>query len=149
MRALVLAFIAVAVLTTTTRACHFDMFVYVNGEQVYVVPGSGTSGRVVYSSMYYCKITDRVARGEVMFAILTANNSIERSNPVIYGARVRSQANGQSFPVGVTPSLLYAGDCGWTANFRVPTDPNWDFNEIVVSTASGAAKCPIPIGARQ
>src|SRR5437899_1389593 len=106
-RGVLLGVIGAALCVASSRACSFELFVYpYNGTTAaLVVPGSNLGGRVVWSDRYGDYITDRVVRGERLFAILRPSTALEVSNPVILRANVHSYGNGQTFGIAATPTL--------------------------------------------
>jgi hypothetical protein len=144
-----LAAIGLAALTQTAQACHIELHVLAWGRDARVIPGSNTGGRVVWSSVYGCYITDQVTRGETMYAMLYPSTTLETTSPAIAWANVKTDRLNRSFSVATTPTLTYAsGSFGWTGNFTVPTDVNWDDNFLQICSSSGLFRKRLPIGSR-
>ena len=126
-------------LASTAQAASIRMEVFTQGKWVLVVPGSGTGGRVQWDPGRRCYITDRAARGELLFVTKSASTAAERANPVIYWSDLQSSGGG--FPL--SGGCMTATDC-----FQVPLNPAWDNNYIRICTVPGLFRERIPVGSR-
>ena len=138
-----LALTGLALLATTSQAASIDLFVYLHGDDMaLVVPGSKTGGRFVYSHYYGGYITDRVQRGEKVWAYLTPTTTAEMKNPVI--KRFWRTSDADSKDIGCYSAKLPM--CSY--DFTIPTNPFCDHNSLHLTTASGTFTMGVPVGTR-
>ncbi len=139
-----LAVLALALCSTAADAAQWLLWVNVQGKDVRLIPGSGTGGRVVWSSSLGCWITDRAARGEWVDGYAIAETSREIASPLITHAEIVCAAGGArsiSFNASYMPNYTWIG-------FNVPTNPAWNNNVVKVGNPLWTAQFNLPVGTR-
>ena len=110
---------------------------------VVVRPNSNTGGRVAWDPARYVWYTDRVSRGERLYAFVTPEAGESTTYPAKYGIWCKAK---QKYLVGPR-SLPWYGWC-WYAEYAISTDPSDDNLVFDVYTNLGLSTKQIPIGRR-
>ena len=131
-------------MTNVASAARIELDVIVPGYGWVVVrPDSNTGGAIRWDSARYVYYTDRVNRGEKVYAFCTPETG-ETTAPAKYG--IYCQSKGRYIVPKTT--VPWSGWC-WYAEYVVSTDP-WDDNlyfDIVTNLGSKMKR--IPIGLRK
>ena len=131
--------------THVASAAKIELDVIVPGYGYVVVrPDSNTGGRIVWDAARYVYYTDRVNRGERVYAFVTPEAGESTAAPASYGIWCAAKAR---YIVGPR-SLPWYGWC-WYAEYVVSTDPSNDNLWFDVYTNLKLSTKRIPLGYRK
>jgi hypothetical protein len=135
-RPIALALAVLALAPQSSKAVDFNVWVLARGQTwALLVPGSGTGGRVVWSSAYGCNITDRAARGEWVCPSYWATAWGEYTT---YSQREYT----------CTTTAMGLVSLPGNQQFQVSTNPNCDSLHVSIWTNCDYKRKRIPLGSR-
>lgn len=141
--AITLGILGSAAFTQSAKAVDVSFWVLANGNQwAWVVPGSNTGGRVVYSHPHRSYITDRVSRGEVVEVIALA------SPREYYTQYTFSLISSLGVHLERQPCFLQGGGTYSVQRFHVPDSPFADNCRVRLVTCADDDRVPLPVGRR-